>query len=142
MARMVDYGGDGDGESGVSQVHRAGMTRVLVVAFVLLAAPICAQDRPRWYDASEAVAVIGHSADLASTQFCLGQGRCHETNPYLLRFSNPTGFAVAKMSVASLGLWATRKIQNKKLGAILNYGIGAGFAALALRNERIGRGVF
>lgn len=111
----------------------------LAVLLLLLAAPVAAEDRPLWYDASEAVAVIGHSMDLSSTQRCLGSGRCHETNPILGRFDNPVAFAAAKMTVASVGLWAARKIPNKTLGAMVNYGMGAAFVAIGARNERIGR---
>jgi hypothetical protein len=112
---------------------------LLPIALILLSASVRAEDRPLWYDASEAVAVVGHSIDLASTQRCLGSGRCRELNPWLGRFDNPVAFAAAKMTVASVGLWATRKIPNKTLGAVVNYGIGAAFVAIGARNERIGR---
>jgi hypothetical protein len=114
------------------------MTPVCVLC-ALLSATTAHAETPFWYDASEVVTVLGHSADLAATQRCLGSGRCHETNPWLLRFQRPTGFALAKMSVASVGLWATRKIPNKTIGAIVNYSIGVGFCAIAVRNERVGR---
>lgn len=111
----------------------------IAVMLALMAAPVAAEDRPLWYDASEAVAVIGHSVDLAATQNCLGAGRCRELNPWLGRYDNPVAFAAAKMTVASVGLWVARKIPNKTLGAMVNYGIGAAFVAIGARNERIGR---
>jgi hypothetical protein len=107
---------------------------------MLLIAPMAhADDRPLWYSASEAVAVMGHAADLAATERCRGAKTCHETNRYLARFDDPVAFAAAKFGVASIGLWAARKIPNQTLGAIVNYSIGASFFALGARNERIGR---
>lgn len=114
---------------------------MLKLGFVLLclmvAAPAVADER--LYRLSEAVAVVGHAADLSATQRCLGSGRCHELNPWLGRYDHPVTFAVAKMSVASLGLYATSKIPNKTLGMLANYAIGATFTAIAIRNVRITR---
>lgn len=128
------------GARGVTWKARSIVTMMLVWSlFVLLSKSVGAEERPIWYQASEAALVLGHTLDLSATQRCLGTNRCHETNPWLLRFESPTAFAAAKISVASLGLWATRKIPNKKVGAVVNYAIGASFSALAIRNERIGQ---
>lgn len=109
----------------------------LLLAFVLCAAPVQAQDT--LLRISEAVAIVGHSADLAATEHCLGAGRCHELNPWLARYSNPVSFSVAKMSIASVGLWAASKIPNKTLGAIVNFGVGSAFLGLAVHNVKAGK---
>lgn len=113
------------------------MKALLLVLFVCVAVPAHAEDR--LLRISEAVAIIGHGADLASTQHCLGAGRCRELNPWLARYNNPVGFAVAKMGVASVGLWATSKIPNKTLAAIVNFGVGSAFLAIAVRNSQVAR---
>ena len=88
---------------------------------------------------SEAVAVTGHAADLASTQHCLGAGRCHELNPLLARYDNPVAFSVAKFSVVSLQLWAVRKMRptHPRLAILTNIAIGSGFLALGLHNQKV-----
>lgn len=108
---------------------------------LLFALPVSAQDRPLVFDLSEYTVVIGHGMDLASTQRCLGSGRCAEVNPWLARYSEPLTFTAAKFGVAGLGLWAVRKVQPRhpRLAAAVNYAIGAGFTALAIRNQRIGK---
>lgn len=113
------------------------MKALLLVLFVCVAAPVHADDH--LLRISEAVAIVGHGADLASTQHCLGAGRCRELNPWLARYNNPVGFAVAKMGVASVGLWATSKIPNKTLAAIVNFGIGSGFLMLSVHNTKVGK---
>lgn len=113
------------------------MKPVLVLALLFYAVPARADETV--YRISEAVAVIGHGADLGSTQRCLGSGRCKELNPWLVRFNEPLTFAVAKMSVASIGIWAASKIPNKTLGAIVNFGVGSAFLAIAVRNTQVGK---
>ena len=106
---------------------------------ILLATPVAAQDT--LFRASLVSAVIAHSADLAETQRCLGSGRCRETNPWLLRFDSPSGFAVAKMGVASATLWATAKIHetHPRLAILANLGQTVAFSWIAVHNARQGR---
>lgn len=111
------------------------MKTLLVLACLLVSAPVHAAD---WRSISEAAAIVGHSADLASTEHCLGARTCHELNPWLARVDSPTGFAVAKMTVASLGLWATRQIPNKRLAVLVNVSIGVAFTVVAVRNRQQG----
>ncbi len=115
--------------------------KTLTLLFVLLAVPAAAQERGIAFDLSEFAVVVGHSMDLASTQRCLGSGRCHEVNPFLLRFDQPMAFAASKFGIGGVQLWATRKLQRShpKWASVINYSIGAGFTALAVRNQRIGR---
>ena len=121
------------------------MARVLRFAaaeiglLVLLAAPVSAQDP--FFRTSLVSAVVAHSMDLAETQRCLGSGRCREMNPWLLRFDSPSGFAVAKMSVASASLWATAILHetHPRLAILANVGQTVAFSWIAVRNARQGR---
>lgn len=116
-----------------------------LITLVLGARPVEAQDRIV-FRATLASAVVAHAADLAETQRCLGSGRCRELNPWLLRFDNPTGFAVAKMSLATATLWATTAVYDRcesarcrwlAIGA--NVGQSVAFFALAAHNARQSR---
>lgn len=111
-------------------------TLFLLVVLLLCASPVHGEDTV--YRISEAVAVIGHMADATSSMHCIGSGRCKEMNPYLARFEQPIPFALAKASVATVGIWAASKIPNKTLGAFVNFGVGSGFLILAIHNTRVG----
>lgn len=110
-----------------------------VLLFVLLAAPVQAQDK--LFTVSEWAVLGSHALDAAATQHCLGSGKCHELNPWLARYNSPVRFTAAKVTVAGLQLWAVRKLRptHPKLAILTNYAIAAGFTAIAIRNERIGR---
>ena len=124
-------------------------TFLLSIVVAVLAWPVAARAQSPWgpldrglvFDLSEYAVVTGHALDLASTQRCLGSGRCHEANPWLARYSNPLTFTAAKFAVAGVGLWVVRKVQPRhpRLAAVANYAVGAGFSALAIRNQRIGK---
>ena len=116
------------------------MARVLLVlACCLLPASAFAQGKA--FVVSEWAVMGSHALDAAATQRCLGAGRCREINPWLARYDSPVGFTAAKVTVASLQLWAVRKVRpsHPKLAAVTNYAIAAAFSAIAIRNERIGR---
>lgn len=116
--------------------------RVLLalVLMVLFARPVFALDWQRaFYVSSQGMVVIGHVVDTATTQRCIGAGRCRETNPWLLHFNNPVGFGLAKGTVGAGGLWAADRIDNKWIAGLLNYGIGLAFLGIGIHNERQAR---
>ncbi len=117
------------------QIRFKGWGTGLFLVLFLMPTSRCYADT--LFNLSAAVAVVGHGADLATTQRCLGEGRCVEVNPWLLRYQQPVPFAVAKMSVATVGIWAASKIPNRKLGALVNFAVGSGFLALAAHNEKV-----
>lgn len=115
--------------------------KLLLLAVVLMLSlhtPAYADDAP--FTASEGVLIMGHSLDLATSQRCIGSGRCVEANPALARFKDPLTFTLAKTSVAMLGLMATKHIHNThpKLATWTNFIIGGTFCALAGHNYRVG----
>ncbi len=121
----------------------ARIVRVALPALVILLvlpAPLAAQSA-RVQTLAEWSVLGAHALDAASTQRCLGSGRCREANPYLARFDQPVAFTGAKVGLAWVQLWAVRKIRpsHPRLAAVVNFGIAGGFAALAIRNERDGR---
>jgi hypothetical protein len=114
----------------------------LALVLSLWALPVSAQTFEKVYAVSEWAVLTGHALDTASTQRCLGSGRCRELNPWLARLSNPVGFTAAKFALAAGQLVVTRKMRaagHPKWAAVANYAIAAGFTALAIRNERVGR---
>lgn len=117
------------------------MTRIATVLLValLLAAPAAAQDK--LFTLSEWTVLGAQALDAAATQRCRGAGRCHELNPWLARYDSPVRFTAAKIGVTGLQLWAVRKLRptHPKLATLTNFAIGAGFTAIAIRNERIGK---
>ena len=114
------------------------MRYLFVLLFVLLIVrPVRADDQPL-YHASIMAALAAHGADLATTEYCLGNGGCHETNAFLLHFSNqPAAFGATKMAGAAVGLWAASKIPNKKVAAIVNFSIAAAFSYVAYHNTQV-----
>jgi hypothetical protein len=116
------------------------MRLVWCVLLLLIPTEVLAQDQA--FRVSLASAVVAHGADLAETQRCLGSGRCRETNPLLLRFDSPSGFAVAKMGLATVTLWVTAtKIhpEHPRWALALNLAQTAGFALVAVHNARQGK---
>lgn len=107
---------------------------------LLIATPAHASERAlRW---SELAVVAGHAFDAASSQRCLGSGRCHETNAWLARYDDPIRFTAAKLTIAGVQLWATRKLAESghaRLAIVANVAIGSGFTALAVRNTKVGK---
>lgn len=87
------------------------------------------------------LAMAAHGADLASTEYCLGAGRCREANPWLARFNQPAQFGAAKMGVAGLGAWGSVKLHetHPTLAIVLNLAQAGAFAAIAAHNGRVGR---
>lgn len=103
-----------------------------------LASQASAQEAPRLYKFSFATAVVAHSADLSTTEFCLGAHRCKEANPFLAPFSDrPLVFGAVKMGGAALQLWAISRIQNKRVATIANVVVTGVFTGIALRNARL-----
>ena len=87
------------------------------------------------------LAIAGHGADLASTEHCLGSGRCRELNPWLARFENPGVFGAAKMGVAGVSevwLYDLSK-SHPNIAFWSNLAIGATFSAIAAHNARVSK---
>ncbi len=110
---------------------------------LLVLAPAAeAQEPDVAFRVSLATAIVAHSMDLAETMHCRGAGVCREANPLLARFESPSGFAIGKMSIASLSLWLTAKLHedgHRRLAYTLNVAQTVGFTWLALRNARVAR---
>lgn len=120
--------------------HRMPVWIICAGLCVCFASSAHAEDR--LYRLSLASAVAAHGADLATTEFCLGQRTCRETNPWLLKFSTqPAVFGASKMAVASLGLWATSKLHpaHPRWAQFLNWTVSGAYTAIAIRNTRVGQ---
>lgn len=115
------------------------MKTLILASLLLWASPVAAQDT--LFTVSEWAVLGSHALDAASTQRCLGTGRCREVNPWLARYESPVRFTAAKVGVASLQLWAVRKLRpsHPRMATVTNYAIAVAFSAIAVRNERIGR---
>lgn len=87
-------------------------------------------------------AIAAHGADLASTENCLGAGRCRELNPWLARFEQPAIFGAAKMGVAAGSLWGTAKFaeSHPKLAVLANVAVSVTFSGIAIHNARVSGG--
>lgn len=109
----------------------------LTIGVLVLARPSAGQDG--WFRASLVAAVAGHGADLASTEYCLGAGRCQEGNPGLARFRSPVVFGVVKMGIAAGSLVGTVRLHetHPRLAQAINWGIAGGFLAIGIRNGRV-----
>lgn len=125
--------------------RRAKLVDVPAAAAVLIltlwAIPAQAQS-DRAIRLSFAAAVVGHSADVATSCYCLGAGTCRETNP-LLQWAEdkPLAFGMSKMAVASASLLATHALArrgHRKLAFALNLAQAVTFTAIAIRNSRTG----
>jgi hypothetical protein len=121
------------------------MANAVVLAGLILVAscrPVSAQTFERIYTVSEWAVLAGHSMDIASTQRCLGSGRCRELNPWLARVNSPVGFTAAKFGLAAAQLIVTRRMKaagHPKWAAVTNYAIAGAFVGIALRNQAVGR---
>jgi hypothetical protein len=117
------------------------MIKVFAIAFLVLWMPRMgsAQDTP--FRFSLVAAVAAHGSDLASTENCLGSGRCRELNPWLARFDNPATFGAVKMGVAALSLWGTAKLHEShpRWAIAVNVAQAVGFSLVAARNARVGK---
>ncbi len=115
--------------------------RMLLLTILLALSANQVQADDAIFAVSEFANVMGNGLDLASTQRCLGSGRCHETNPALARFDDPLVFTAAKFGVAGIGLWATRKLHTSHptIASIVNFAIGGAFTSLAIHNTRVGK---
>lgn len=104
-----------------------------------LTSPARAQEHQTAVRASMVAAIVAHSMDLAETEHCLGAHKCTEMNPFLVRFTSPSGFAVAKMGVASLTLWGVAKIAELKprLAILVNCVTAGAFAGIAVHNAKV-----
>ena len=116
------------------------MRILLVLVGLLVAAPVAAQS-DNVFRASLVAAVAAHGADLASTENCLGSGRCRELNPWLARFDNPATFGAVKMGIAALSLWGTAKLHEShpKWAIAVNVAQAVGFSLVAAHNARVGK---
>jgi hypothetical protein len=91
------------------------------------------------YKLSLIFALASHGADLASTENCLGAGKCHELNPWLARFNKPVAFGFAKAGVAAASEVGIDhfKETHPKWATALNFGIGATFTGIAIHNAKV-----
>lgn len=111
---------------------------LLAVLLVLGWMASSAEAQERLYHLSMATAIAAHGADLATSEYCAGSGRCREANIFLARFSSqPVVFGAVKMGIAAVSLWATSRIQNKRLATIANFVITGTFTTIAIRNARL-----
>lgn len=96
---------------------------------------------PLLYKLSLVAAIAAHGADLATTEHCLGAGRCHEMNPWLARFEQPAVFGAAKMGVAAGGLWGIDMFAEKhpKWATVINFTIAGAYTGIAIHNARVTR---
>ena len=85
--------------------------------------------------------LAAHGADLATTEHCLGAGKCHEMNPWLARFEQPAVFGAAKMGVAAIGTYGSERLaeHHPKWALMLNLAVTGSYAAIALHNTQVGR---
>jgi len=114
--------------------------RIVILALALiLSASTAHAEEDRLFRVSLVAAMAAHGADLASTEFCLGEGTCRETNKALARFSTqPATFGAVKMGIAALSLWGTAKLHDNhpKLATAINFGVTAFFSGVAVYNGR------
>jgi len=94
-----------------------------------------------WYRASQITSATAQASDLATTMYCMGAKLCTEANPWLARYKNPVGFAVAKTTVAAGSLilldhYAQRGKKEKVIVTITNFAIGGAFFYIASHNLR------
>ena len=121
------------------------MIRAFLVFLVTisLAPPAAADDT--LFRASMVAVIAAHGADLASTEFCIGAGRCREMNGWLARFNEPATFGAVKMGVAGASLWFTAKLRDalpdgrKWIATVVNVGMAGTFTAIAVHNTRVAR---
>jgi uncharacterized protein DUF5658 len=91
------------------------------------------------YRVSLAAAIAAHGADLATSEYCLGSGRCSETNSVMAHFSDqPAAFAAMKVGLTAVSLWCVSKLRenHRTLAIVMNYSMAAAFTAIAAHNAR------
>ncbi len=115
------------------------MKAFALAVFVLIASSASAQDTA--FRASMVAAIAAHGADLATTENCLGAGRCTEMNQFLLRFQQPGVFGAVKMGIAALQLWGVAKLHETHpvIAQIANWSTAGIFAGIAVHNARVSR---
>lgn len=97
---------------------------------------------PKAYTLSEWSVLSAHALDAATTQRCLGSGRCQELNPWLARYESPVAFTAAKFGLVAGQLWITRKLArdgHPTLAQAVNWTMVGIFTSLAIHNERVGQ---
>jgi len=93
------------------------------------------------YKISLVLAIAAHGSDLASTEHCLGAGRCREMNPWLARFDQPAVFGAAKMGVAAGSLWGVDRLHasHPRLATVATLVMAGSFAGIAIHNAQVTR---
>lgn len=92
------------------------------------------------YKWSIASAATAHVLDLWTTEACLGRHTCREVNPLLAPVSSrPAAFAVVKLGGAAVSLWATDKMQSRKMATLTNFVMTGLFTSLAIHNAQYSR---
>lgn len=86
------------------------------------------------------VGYIGlNGADLATTEYCLGRGRCREVNPIFAPLSdNPAAFGALKMASAALTSWGLIHIHktHPRLAFWLSITGSVWYTAVVIHNTR------
>ncbi len=113
--------------------------KVLVLAFVLFAAPVSAQS----LDVKPSLALaIGSGLDLASTLYALhSTPGAQEGNPILAQGGTP-GLIGMKVGLAAGVIWAVTRIGHQghpTAAKVIGYVGGAVLSGIAYRNTQVGR---
>jgi len=117
-------------------------TILLTLALLILPSPSPIVAADSLFRASMVAAVAAHGADLATTEHCLGSGRCKEMNNFLARFDRPLTFGAVKMGLAAGQLWLVAHFQptHPKLAIVTNILTTVTFSYIAVHNARVGQG--
>ena len=113
--------------------------KVLILAFVLFAAPVSAQS----LDVKPSLALaIGSGLDLASTLYALhSTPGAVEGNPILAHGGTP-GLVGMKVGIAAGAIWAVNRIAKQghpTAAKVIGYVGGAVLSGIAYRNTQVGR---
>jgi hypothetical protein len=123
-----------------SRVGRVRHAAAALVILLLSAVPVNAQILERAIDLSNGAALVAHSADLATTTFCLASETCVESNPLLLpHIKSPKTFFAIKMGTALTSYYIKSRTKRDHPKLTLLFGIGetVAFSLIAAHNNRV-----
>lgn len=132
-------------ESAIRKRRVSFHAAVALLIILACASPIYAQSPilDRAVDLANGSALVAHSADLASTTYCLAAKTCQEANPLLLpHVKSPVRFFALKMGVA-LGSYVVKtktKRTHPKLTLAFALAENVGFFWIAHRNYQVHKG--
>lgn len=115
------------------------MRTVILALALILSASTAHAEEDRLFRISMVAAMAAHGADGYSTMYCLGAGKCRETNAFLVRFAErPALFGATQIGIAALSLWGTAKLHENhpRLATAINFGVTAFFSGVAVYNTR------